>query len=125
MRVFKARLTRLLLERNMNQTDLANRSGVSRDKISTYMREPPRSLPTNMNVIKIAQALGVSTGDLLPTLGDLQAHKQPLEVIGSASEGFRVRINIPLPFEAFSELTALIQRVTAGAYGPATSRPEQ
>src|SRR3954466_6629755 len=96
-RVFRARVLRLLAERGWTQAELGRRSQLPRDFISTYLRDPPRSMPTNLNAMKIARALGVKTSDLIPEMGDVTDVLAPVETIGSDEGGTRVRINIPLP----------------------------
>lgn len=54
---FAKKLVNLLRDRNMNQADLARKSGLTRDAISTYTRA--RSMPEPANMEKIATALGV------------------------------------------------------------------
>jgi transcriptional regulator with XRE-family HTH domain len=54
---FAKKLTKLLREKEMNQSDLARAIGVSRDAMSTYARG--RSFPTHENLRRIATALGV------------------------------------------------------------------
>lgn len=117
-RIFRERVKELLLDKGWNQSELARRADVGRDQISTYLRDNPRSLPTPSTLVKIARALGVSTNELLPTAGDLNpARAQPLEVLGQDETGYRVRINIPLPLQALSELMQLVQRVHSEAAG--------
>jgi hypothetical protein len=71
-------------------------------------------MPTQVNIIKIAHALGVKTSELVPQMGDVTNVVMPLETVGSEETGMRVRINIPIPFWAFAELTDLIHRVQRG-----------
>lgn len=61
---FGRRLQAVLMDRNLNQSDLARAAGLGRDAVSTYVRG--RSFPEPKNLAKIAQALGVSTQALLP-----------------------------------------------------------
>lgn len=61
---FGRRLQRLLVERGLNQSELARRAGVGRDSISTYIRG--RSFPEPKALSKVAGALGVSPQELLP-----------------------------------------------------------
>ena len=113
-RVFRARVLKLLALRDWTQAELGRRAGIPRDFISTYLRDPPRSMPTQVNIIKIAHALGVKTSELVPQMGDVTNVVMPLETVGSEETGMRVRINIPIPFWAFNELTNLIHRVQRG-----------
>lgn len=61
---FGQRVYRLMLDRNMNQSDLARRADQPRNNISTYIRGV--SLPTPLNLKKLADALGVEPEILLP-----------------------------------------------------------
>ncbi len=61
---FARRLTQLLLDKGWNQADLARAAEIGRDAVSTYVRG--RSLPTPLNLRKIADALGVEGESLLP-----------------------------------------------------------
>lgn len=110
--IFRARVLNRMSEKHppWNASELARRSGLTRDLVSTYLRDPPRSLPTNMNLIKISQALGCEPGELLPSAADLTAHVPPLQVIGQDDQGFRVKINIPVSLGTFAEITKLIER---------------
>ena len=54
---FAKRLIALMRDKNLNQTDLAKKSGLTRDAVSTYCRA--RSMPEPINLAKLAKALGV------------------------------------------------------------------
>ena len=61
---FARRLHHMILERGWNQSELARRSGIGRDAVSTYVRG--RSFPEAKTLRKISQALGVEPTELLP-----------------------------------------------------------
>lgn len=61
---FGRNLQRLLVERGLNQSELARRAEVGRDSISTYIRG--RSFPEPKALAKVARALGVTPQELLP-----------------------------------------------------------
>lgn len=61
---FGKRLYQLMVSKGWHQSELARRSEVSRDSISTYIRG--KSLPEAENVQKLAAALGIDPFDLLP-----------------------------------------------------------
>lgn len=61
---FGRRLLRSILDRGWNQSELARQAGVGKDAISTYVNG--RSFPDPGNLRKIAMALGVEPGSLLP-----------------------------------------------------------
>jgi len=61
---FGRRLQHLLMERGLNQSELARRASIGRDSVSTYIRG--RSFPEPKSLASIAKALGVSPQELLP-----------------------------------------------------------
>lgn len=61
---FGRRLHAILLQRGWNQSDLARKTGVGRDAVSTYIRG--RSFPEPGTLKKMADALGMDPGELLP-----------------------------------------------------------
>lgn len=61
---FGRRVYRLMLAKNMNQSDLARAAGMDRNRVSSYVRG--QSLPTGLFLKKLAEALGVKPTDLLP-----------------------------------------------------------
>lgn len=54
---FTKKLVALMRDKNLNQTDLAKKAGLTRDAVSTYCRA--RSMPEPSNLAKLAKALGV------------------------------------------------------------------
>lgn len=54
---FAKKLVNLMRDHNLNQADLARKSGLTRDAISTYVRA--RSMPEPQNLAKLAKTLGV------------------------------------------------------------------
>lgn len=75
---FAARLRARLKDRNMNQTDLAKRIGMSKDAVSTYARG--RSLPSGPKLEEIAAALETTPGELMP-----HVHEPIMEGAGDPS----------------------------------------
>ena len=61
---FGRRLHAILLEKGWNQSELARKANLGRDAISTYVRG--RSFPEPGSLHKIASALGMDPGTLLP-----------------------------------------------------------
>jgi transcriptional regulator with XRE-family HTH domain len=61
---FGRKIHTLLLERGWNQSDLARKTGVGRDAISTYVRG--RSFPSPQVLQKMAGVFGFTPDDLLP-----------------------------------------------------------
>lgn len=71
MRAFAARLLRARQRKNWSQADLVRASGLTKDSISKYHRA--ESLPHDYSLAKLADALGVKPGDLMPSrLDDLE-----------------------------------------------------
>lgn len=54
---FAKKLINLMRDKNLNQSDLARKAGLTRDAVSTYVRA--RSMPEPINLAKLAKALGV------------------------------------------------------------------
>ncbi len=62
---FGKRLYKLMLSKGWTQSELARRAGnMPRDSVSVYIRG--KSLPTPLNLQKLAKALGVKEEELLP-----------------------------------------------------------
>jgi transcriptional regulator with XRE-family HTH domain len=61
---FGQRLRYLILRKGWNQSELARQAGIGRDSISSYIAG--RARPNNLNAHKLAEALGVNLGELLP-----------------------------------------------------------
>lgn len=70
---FGRRLQRALLDRGWNQSELARRANLRRDAISTYVRG--RSFPEPVSLERLARALGMQPGELLPN-AEIQAISQ-------------------------------------------------
>lgn len=62
-RRFADRLTNILKERNMSQSELAKASGLSRSRINEYISM--RSVPSIFASINIADALDISVEELI------------------------------------------------------------
>lgn len=54
---FAKKLINLMRDKDLNQSDLARKAGLTRDAVSTYVRA--RSMPEPANLAKLANALGV------------------------------------------------------------------
>jgi len=61
---FGRRLQKLMLDRGLNQSELARRSDIGRDSVSTYIRG--RSFPEPKSLNNMAKTLGLSPHELLP-----------------------------------------------------------
>lgn len=58
-----SRISELLLEQNMTQKDLAIVTGITESSVSHYVKGD--RVPRGINLLKIANALGTTTNDLL------------------------------------------------------------
>lgn len=85
---FGRRLYRLMLDKNMTQSDLSRLAGLSRMRISSYVRG--QSLPTPLFLKKLSEALGVEPTDLLPSART--PDMQPLYSTATSPDGKRMRI---------------------------------
>ena len=61
---FGKRLYNLMLRKGWHQSELSRQSGLPRDSISVYIRG--KSLPTPLSLKQLADALGVTSEELLP-----------------------------------------------------------
>ena len=61
---FAKRLYALLQEKDMNQSDLANKAGLGRDSISQYIRAI--NVPSPKSLKKIADVFGIEPSELYP-----------------------------------------------------------
>lgn len=78
---FSKRIYRLMLAKNMTQSDLAREAGIARDSVSNYVRG--NNMPEPVNLKKLADALGVEPNELLPNFDEQaidMADDSPLEV---------------------------------------------
>mgnify|MGYP007083448687 CR=1 FL=1 len=64
MKDFARRLNRLRIEKDWTQSDLAKKSGLLRNIVSLYCRG--EATPGELNVIRLAKALGCEPKDLIP-----------------------------------------------------------
>jgi transcriptional regulator with XRE-family HTH domain len=92
---FGKRLYDLILEKGWTQSELARRAGVLRDSISSYVNG--KILPEPLNLKKLADALDVSSEDLLPNYTEqaIETQAPVMEIITSGEDPQRsiVRIN--------------------------------
>ena len=73
---FGKRLFALMMEKGMNQSDLARAAKLGRDSISTYVRG--RSAPSPQNLDKLCAALSVSPDELYPNYAaNAAANEEP------------------------------------------------
>jgi transcriptional regulator with XRE-family HTH domain len=116
---FGKRVYRLMLEKGWKQSELARRAGLGRDSISTYIRG--LVFPDPVNLEKLAKALGVGPGDLLPGGGVERAMERDdpaLELKAARGEPGKmwVRVNQALPAEIAVQVVSLIASANANKH---------
>lgn len=83
---FGKRLFALMLEKGMNQSDLARAAKLGRDSISTYVRG--RSAPSPQNLDKLCAALSVAPDELYPNYAaNAAAIEEPVLQLKQVNDG--------------------------------------
>lgn len=100
---FARRLYNLILAKGWSQSELARRSGLQRDRISTYVRG--QTLPTPQNAAAIAQALGITTEELLPNMAEA--------AIEEDTPSLEMRVSTNDPTKAWLRVNRLVKTETA------------
>lgn len=107
---FGRRLYSLLIERRMNQSQLAIIAGIGRDSVSRYISG--KTFPTPLLLAKLAEALGVEEAELLPnSLKYAMDEEQPAIDLRQASghPGMAwLRINRSMTFATASKIIVLL-----------------
>ena len=107
---FAKRLYGLLQERDMNQSDLANKSGLGRDSISQYVRA--LNVPSPKSLKKICDVFGIQPSELYPNYEAAAVEEELPEQnfrAMSGDKGFMwVRLNIKLPNEKAVKIMSII-----------------
>lgn len=120
---FKSRLTKALVAKGWNQSELARRATdvapegivIGRDLISNYLNARKKTVPLPHHLSPVAHALGVEPKDLLPTTMGRQASKrfevgaQP-EFKGAGDGYYWVRVNQRLPIKDALEIMQIIHK---------------
>jgi transcriptional regulator with XRE-family HTH domain len=114
-REFSKRLKARLAELGINQSDLARASGMSKDAISTYLRE--RSIPTRENLKKIGDALQVDPAQLLPSAYADAPAGQPVIMNMLPSGRVRLRVDADVRLPAATKILEIVSNETADAEG--------
>lgn len=108
---FGRRLHRMVLDRGWNQSELARQSGVGKDAISTYING--KSFPNPTNLSKIAMALGVEPGALLPNSIETAIDRElpAFEMKQAVGQPSRVwlRINRAVDFTTAAKIVELLK----------------
>ena len=109
---FGRRLAAIILEKNMNQSDLSRASGLGRDSISTYING--RTFPTPRALKILAETLRVRTEDLLPnTIMQAMDDEHPAVELKQASghpNKAWLRINRAMSFSTAAKIIDLINQ---------------
>lgn len=100
---FAKRVYQLMLGKGWNQSELSRRSGLPRDSISVYMRA--KSLPTPVNLQRLASALGVAPEELLPNRLE--------SAIDEDNPSFEIRSPQGMPSKAWVRVNRLVSMSTA------------
>lgn len=83
---FGKRLFALMMEKGMNQSDLARAAKLGRDSISTYVRG--RSAPSPQNLDKLCAALSVAPDELYPNYAaNAAAIEEPVLQLKQVNDG--------------------------------------
>lgn len=77
-KIFSQKLRAAIKEKGWKPSELAQRSGLNRDCISRYMNE--KSLPTDTNLSKVADALGKAPNELIPSAAVVIAQVEDKDV---------------------------------------------
>jgi len=107
---FAKRLYNLLLEREMNQSDLAKKAGLGRDSISQYVRAI--NVPSPKSLKKIAKVFGLDPSELYPNYEaaavEEELPEQSFRAMPGDKEFMWVRLNIKLPKEKAVKIMGII-----------------
>lgn len=76
---FGRRLHKAMIKKGWRQSDLARHSALGKDSISNYVNG--RTVPTQQNIEKLAQVLGVAPNDLWPGYdGSMEGRRNTMSV---------------------------------------------
>jgi transcriptional regulator with XRE-family HTH domain len=107
---FAKRLYHAIVNKAWTQSELARRSGLTRNAVSTYVTA--RALPTPANLDALAKALGVAADELLPPVRDALAPATATietcsfrEVEGGQA---RLQVNKIVPMDTALEVIRLV-----------------
>ena len=112
-RNFVNRLSGLLKDKGWSQSELARRAGVSRDRISVYMRLNNNTIPVSANLQKVSVALGVNPVELVPeaisaeNFGQIEPFSMK-EVTGEPDNVF-LQINKVVPRKKALKIATLLE----------------
>lgn len=108
-KVLARNIYKAIVEKGISPAELARRSGLTRDNISTYMRAS--SLPNEENLKKLARALDMRPDELLPNRPDmaLSDPDNPTLVLAEMPGGkARLQIDRMVSTETATKIIALL-----------------
>ena len=109
---FGKRLYALMLEKGMNQSDLARAAKMGRDSISTYVRG--RSVPTPQNLERLCEALSVAADELYPNYAaNAAAIEEPvlqIKQVNDNSDMMWLNINMKVDANKAIEVMQILKR---------------
>tara|TARA_X000001036_G_C20661708_1_gene799174 strand:+ start:121 stop:525 length:405 start_codon:yes stop_codon:yes gene_type:complete len=107
---FAKRLYKIIVARNLTQSELARLAEVGRDSISQYVRG--MSIPKPKTLVKIAEALKVEPEELFPNYQaasvEEELPEQNFKGVTGDPEHMWVRLNIKLPKAKALEVMRII-----------------
>lgn len=103
---FARRVYKLMLDKNLTQSDLARKAGLERNRISSYVRGV--ALPTGLYLKKLADALGVNPTDLLSD--DRLAPEKPAYSMRVSADGKKMHLaaEVWLPTAVGAQIISLL-----------------
>jgi len=107
---FGKRVYKGIVELGITQSELSRRSGLGRDSISQYVRG--RSVPTPVNLGKLAKCLNTTPEELFPdyehTAYETEQLSQELRAVPGDPDNMWVKVNMKLPVEKAMQIFNLI-----------------
>lgn len=100
---FGRRVLGLMYSKGWHQSELARRAGLTRDVVSTYVNG--RSIPTRLNLEKLAKTLDVEADELLPNYVE--------SAIDEDSPSFEMKVSPVQPAVAWLRVNRLVSTATA------------
>lgn len=100
---FGRRVYNLMLKKGWRQSELARRADIQRSSISAYIRG--QAFPTDINLDRIAKALGVEKTDLLPN--------QAIQAMQDSHSSFEIRVHETDKSKAWIKVNQLVNASTA------------
>jgi transcriptional regulator with XRE-family HTH domain len=101
---FGQRLKRKMVEKGMHHAELARRSDLPRNNISTYING--RSYPSEQSLLKLAKALDTSADELLP-------NRLEMAIRGEQMPDMQIKSSISDPNRSWLTINRLVLTTTA------------